>query len=129
MTLRHLWWGFGILLVALAVLVCLVPGPEIPSDFELNDKVGHLVGHAGLSVYFSGLVARRNWWKLFLWLVALGIAIEFAQYWLPTGREAEARDVLANASGTLTGLLLGWSGLARWPQWAAWVFSFGRRAS
>jgi VanZ family protein len=127
MTLQRFWWALGILFVALAILVCLVPGREIPASFEWNDKVSHLVGHGLLALYFAGLVPRRNWWKLFLWLLALGIAIELAQVVLPTGREGDPRDVLANACGTGLGLLLGWIGLARWPQWAGWLL--GRRAA
>ncbi len=127
MTLQRFWWVLGILFVVLAILVCLVPSPKISVDLELNDKVSHLIGHTLLSVYFTGLVPRRNWWKVFVWLLALGIAIEFAQVVLPTGREGDPRDVLANASGASLGMLLGWIGLARWPEWAAWLL--GRRAA
>ncbi|MBC7975893.1 MAG: VanZ family protein [Myxococcales bacterium] len=127
MSLQRFWWGFGILLVALAILVCLVPGRELPHSLEWNDKLSHLAGHGALALYFSGLVVRRNWWKLFVWLFALGVAIEFAQVVLPTGREGDVRDVIANASGTGLGLLLGWMGLAHWPQWAAWLL--GRRTA
>lgn len=127
MNLQRFWWAFGILLVILAIFVCLVPGTEIPSSVEWNDKLSHLVGHGVLSLYFAGLVPRRNWWKVFVWLLLLGIAIECAQAVLPTGREGDPRDVLANASGTAFGLFLAWLGLARWPQWAAWLL--GRRTA
>jgi VanZ family protein len=127
MTLRRFWWALGIVLVALAILLCLVPMRQMPPSFDWNDKVSHLVGHGALALYFAGLVAPRGWWKLFLWLFALGVAIELAQAALPTGRQGSSQDVIANVAGTGLGLFLAWLGLARWPQWAAWLL--GRRTA
>jgi VanZ family protein len=125
--LTRLWWGLGFVFVGLAVFVCLVPGDELPSAFEFNDKLSHMAGHGALAAYFTGLVARRSWWKIFLALFALGIAIEIAQYFMHAGRNGDPTDVLANSSGLLFGLLLGWLGLSRWTQWAAWLLG-SRRA-
>jgi VanZ family protein len=119
--LTRLWWGLGFAFVGLAVIVCLMPGDDLPSAFEFNDKLSHLAGHGALAVYFTGLVARRSWWKIFIALLALGIAIEFAQYTMHSGREGDPRDVLANSCGVLLGLGLGWLGLSRWTAWAAWL--------
>jgi VanZ family protein len=115
--MMRLWWALGFLLVGLAVYVCLVPGPDIPSSFEMNDKVAHLIGHGLLAGYFSGLVPRRSWWKIFVFLLLLGGAIEMGQHSMHVGREADARDLIANSCGALLGLALGWLGFARWPQW------------
>jgi len=128
MNLLRFLWGFGALLVVLAIVACLVPGHEIPKSFELNDKVSHLVGHGALALYFAGLVPRRSWWKIFVFLLLLGIAIEFAQYYMHVGREGDPRDVLANSLGVIIGLLLGWFGLARWPELLAWMLGQRRAA-
>jgi VanZ family protein len=125
MTLDRLWWALGAVIVALAIYICLVPGHELPAAFEWNDKTSHLVGHALMAVYFSGLVARRAWWKIFLFLLLLGSLIEYAQYVMHAGREGDPRDVVANCAGSLLGLAAGWLGAARWPQLAAWLL--GRR--
>jgi VanZ family protein len=127
--LTRLWWGLGFVFVGLAIFVCLVPVGDIPTAFNWNDKVSHMLGHAALAAYFSGLVARRSWWKVCVALIALGIAIEIAQYFVHAGRQADPLDVLANSCGTLLGLLLGWIGLARWPDWAAWIFGQRRAMS
>ena len=119
--LTRLWWGLGFVFVALAVYVCLIPGDELPKAFDLNDKLSHLAGHGALAVYFTGLVARRSWWKIFAALFALGIAIEIAQYFMHAGRNGDPTDVLANSCGLLLGLALGWLGLSRWTQLAAWL--------
>jgi VanZ family protein len=126
-TLTRLWWGLGAVFVALAVYVCLVPGDELPKAFDFNDKLSHLAGHGALAVYFTGLVARRSWWKILIALFALGVAIELTQYVMHVGRNGDPRDVLANSCGVLLGLALGWLGLSRWTAWAAWLLG-GRRA-
>ena len=129
MNLPRVWWVFGFILVLIALVVCLVPGHELPGAFELNDKVSHLVGHALLAIYFSGLVPRRRWWKIFLFLLLFGAVIEVAQYYMNVGREGDPRDVVANSIGALSGLLLGWLGLSRWPEFATWLFSRKRAVS
>jgi VanZ family protein len=119
MTLNRFWWALGFLLVAAAVYVCLVPFQELPHPFELGDKANHLIGQAALAAYFSALVARRSWWKIFALLLLLGVGIEVAQNLMHVGRQADVRDVLANCAGAALGLLLGWAGLSRWTQWAS----------
>jgi VanZ family protein len=126
MTLQRFWWAFGVLIVIAAILVCLVPGQELPLAFEWNDKLSHVVGHGAMAAYFAGLVPRRGWWKIFVFLLLLGISIEFLQYFMHEGREGDPRDVLANACGAAFGLLLARLGLSRWPEFAAWLL--GRRA-
>ncbi len=126
MTLERVWWALGVLLVAAATFVCLVPIPQIPQGFDINDKASHLVGHGALALYFAGLVPRRSWWKIFLMLLLFGTAIELAQYYMRAGRNGDPRDVLANAAGAVLGLVLARSGLARWPEFAARLL--GRRA-
>src|SRR3954471_18214143 len=128
MNLTRVWWGFGFMLVALAIVLCLVPGREIPGVFELNDKASHAVGHGMLALYFSGLLPRRSWWKIFVFLLLLGSAIEVAQYSMHWGRDGDPRDEVANSLGALLGLALARLGLSRWPELAAWLLG-QRRAS
>ena len=120
-TLTRLWWVMGFFFIGLALYVCLLPGNELPEAFEFNDKLSHLAGHAALAAYFTGLVARRSWWKIFIALLAFGVGIELAQYAMHAGREGDPRDVLANSCGLLLGLGLGRLGLSRWTEWAAWL--------
>jgi VanZ family protein len=115
------WWGLGVVLVGVAIYYCLVPNEEIPGAFDFNDKLNHILGHGLLAIYFTGLVARRSWWRIFVFLLVLGVGIEFAQYYMDLGRQGDVRDVLANCTGAALGLLLAWLGLSRWTQWAGWV--------
>jgi VanZ family protein len=121
MTLSRIWWILGVILVLAALVVCLVPGHDLPGAFELNDKASHLIGHGGLALYFSGIVPRSRWWKIFVFLLVFGIVVEFAQYYMHMGREGDPRDVVANACGALLGLLIARLGVSRWPELAAWL--------
>jgi VanZ family protein len=121
MNLARIEWGFGIFLLLAAAVVCLIPSREIPMAFDLNDKLSHMIGHAALAAYFSGLVPRRRWWKILLSLIAFGIAIELAQHFMQWGRNGDARDLVANTIGTCGGLLAGFLGVSRWPELLAWM--------
>ncbi|HEU5134167.1 MAG TPA: VanZ family protein [Steroidobacteraceae bacterium] len=127
MNLQRVWWALGVVLVVVAILVCLVPIHDVAPSFDWNDKASHLVGHGTLALYFAGLVPRRSWWKIFVFLLLMGVAIEFAQYFMQLGRSGDPRDVLANSAGAALGLLAGRMGGARWPELGAWLL--GRRAA
>lgn len=128
MNLVRVWWGVGVFLVLAALIVCLVPSRDIPSAFEIGDKFSHMAGHALLAIYFSGLVPRQRWWKIFLFLLLFGAGIEVAQYLMHVGREGDPRDVVANSAGAVFGLLLARLGLARWPELAARLLGQRRAA-
>ena len=113
------WWIFGFVLVLLALIVCLVPARQIPREFEVSDKLSHLIGHGALALYFAGLVPRARWWKIFVFLLLFGAGIEFAQYAMQVGREGDPRDVIFNGMGAGLGLVLARLGLERWPEFFA----------
>lgn len=122
MNLVRIEWICGIVLLLAATVVCLVPAYELPGTFELNDKVFHMIGHGALATYFTGLVPRRGWWKIFVFLMIFGAVIEVAQFSMHVGRNGDPRDLLANVIGVALGLLAGLLGVSRWPQLVAWIF-------
>jgi VanZ family protein len=126
MNLQRVWWALGVFLVVAAAFVCLAPMPDMPVTFDWGDKTFHMVGHGALALYFTGLMPRNQWWKIFVSLLVFGVGIEFAQHFMALGRQGDPRDVLANSIGDLLGLLVGRLGLSRWPEIAAWLL--GRRA-
>jgi|SRR5690349_14336159 len=115
--MSRFFWVMGALFVGVAVYLCLVPQQELPRAFDFNDKLNHIFGHAAMALYFSGLVPRKSWWKIFVFLLLLGIGIEFAQHFMHWGRHGDYRDVIANSLGAVLGLLIGRLGLSNWPQW------------
>ena len=129
MNLVRIEWIGGVVLMLAATVVCLVPGHELPASFELNDKVSHMIGHGALAAYFTGLVARRGWWKIFVYLMIFGAVIEVAQHYMQVGRNGDPRDLLANFVGVSLGLLSGWLGVSRWPDLLSWMLGRPRYAS
>ena len=126
MSFAKFWWALGVAIVLAALVVCLLPGSEIPGT--PNDKVEHLAGHGLMALYFAGLVPRGRWWAIFAFLLVFGVVVELAQHYMALGRHGDVRDVIANVLGALLGLLLARLGLSRWPQAAAWLLG-QRRAT
>ena len=76
------------------------------------DKALHFTAYFGLCVMTTVAVRARKpavfWWALGLAL--MGGALEIIQGM--TGRDADIFDELANTVGVLTGLAIGWAGVA-----------------
>jgi len=107
--LRHprawlaLWW----LAVVLVFVACLVPAPELPSVPRGFDKLEHFLAFFLLAASAVQLYAtRRALWYAALGLLALGIAIELAQYAFTASRSMDPRDVLADALGVAAGFAI-----------------------
>src|SRR5690606_3451787 len=93
--LRHpsawlaLWW----LAVVLVFVACLVPAPELPSVPRGFDKLEYFLAFFLLAASAVQLYAtRRALWYAALGLLALGIAIELAQYAFTASRSMDPRD-------------------------------------
>lgn len=80
-------------------------------EFDIWDKALHFTAYFGLALMTTIAVRadrRALWWAL--GLVAMGGALEILQGL--TGRDADILDELANSLGVLTGLGIGWAGIA-----------------
>jgi VanZ family protein len=113
---RRLWFVVGLILAGLIAYVCLVPGKDLP-DIHLWDKLEHALAFAALALWFGCVVVRRDILWLGLGLVAFGGLIEILQGWMGLGRDADIRDLLADALGITAGLLLAVSPLGRIAPW------------
>ena len=102
-TIRTVWLIVGMGLVMLVIYLSVAPAPEVPG-VPGGDDVGHLLAYGTLMFWFMQLAANRGSRALIaLALIALGIALELAQLYVP-GRTFELTDMVANASG----VFLGW---------------------
>src|SRR3546814_14358103 len=71
-------------------IVCLVPAPELPTVPRGFDKVEHFLAFFLLAASAVQLYAtRRALWCAALGLLALGIAIELAQFAFTSSRSME----------------------------------------
>jgi VanZ family protein len=107
--LVKLWYLLGGLMLLLVGAVSLMPVPDV----GVNDKFSHLVTYFFLGGWFSLLATNRVslGWTI-VGLIAYGILLELLQG-MTAYRYAEWGDVLANASGTMGGILLYFSPLPR----------------
>lgn len=100
----RLWlavWVFGWLL---CIVLSLVRPPRLDVDVPDGDKLGHLLAYALLSAWSVWLFATRGArWASALALVALGLALEWAQGHLTAHRMMDPRDAIANTLGVLLG--------------------------
>ena len=100
-----LWLGLWIFGWALCVYLSLGPAPPIPPGIPDGDKFGHALAYGLLSAWAVMIFrSRRGWWGSAAGLLALGIAMEFAQGALTTNRTADPYDALADAIGIILGL-------------------------
>ncbi len=117
-TLRHarVWYVLGAVLTLLVVIASLVPARDLPR-LHISDKVEHVAAYLALSLWFGGLLAPRNYFRLALGLLALGGGIEIAQGLMGLGRTADWYDFYADALGVALGLSLCMAGLRHWAVW------------
>ena len=94
-----LWW----LSIAALIVVCLVPLDGLPPLPDNSDKVEHLLGYFIMAAAAVQLYRGRLLLQAAVGLVALGIAIEFAQG-RTAYRSADAYDAMFNTIGVLLGM-------------------------
>jgi len=115
----HLWRRLSAALLLLVLAAALAPGwwfddkVEALSWFEHADKWMHGATFLALSLWFTGLLARRNWWWLAVGLLCFGLFIEGCQL-LVGYRMADWFDMAANTAGILLGLAIAAAGLGGW---------------
>ena len=108
------WATVGWLLVAGVVFGSLVPGPAL-QGVAVGDKLLHAGSYCLLMLWFGGLYARRRQVVVALALFALGCTLEALQA-ATTTRSFDLRDMAANGSGILIGLVLTATLLEGWCQ-------------
>jgi VanZ family protein len=110
----RLWWTAGWVLVALVIWGSLRPAGQVPHAWWPPDKVVHFSAYCSMAFWFAGMTHRRLYPYLAALLLVLGGAIEIAQGMMGYGRDADWHDMLANAMGVGTALILAYAGLGTW---------------
>ena len=115
----RLWRVLSAILLLFALAAALAPSwwfdtkTEALSWFEHADKWLHGLTFLGLTVWFSGLVARRAWGRMAVGLFLFGLLIEACQLLLGY-RMAEWVDLGADTLGILLGKAIAAAGLGGW---------------
>jgi VanZ family protein len=103
---RMLLLGVWLVELAVATYYCLMPAARL-GTVPGSDKLWHWGGYLLLALPIPFLVgARARVWAAGAALVAYGVALEFAQEFVP-GRSFELADMVANSAGVLSGTIAG----------------------
>lgn len=101
-----LWLALWLLGWVLCIVLSLMPAVDLPGPAH-SDKIGHFLAYFMLSAWAVWTFrSRRAHLLAALALVALGVAMEFAQANLTHVRLGDVRDALANTLGVAVGLSL-----------------------
>ncbi|WP_394760223.1 VanZ family protein [Flavobacterium sp.] len=90
----------------------LTTSTQQPQTFENEDKIVHFTFYFGfVLLWYRYLVFRNsnllnNKITLVIISIVFGIAIEFAQKYFTTTRQADIWDVIANSIGSLVGIFV-----------------------
>jgi VanZ family protein len=109
----RLWLVAGWSLVVLAILASLLPVHGLPA-VSANDKLAHMAAYTLLSLWFSGIYPKSRYVLIAGGLFLLGLGIEWAQGAMHYGRQADLRDMAANALGIAAGIGIALLGLGGW---------------
>ena len=97
-------WAISVLLI---IGLSLWPRLELPYDFNLADKLTHMLAYLWLGMLpFFAFHVYRPAVLAALCMVPLGIVLEFGQQYIP-GRCLSVGDMAANASGVVMGIWMG----------------------
>jgi VanZ family protein len=111
--LVRIWWAAGWILVLFISISCLEPSRYVP-NLHLWDKLEHALAFFGLTFWFGGLVRRRAYPLLVLWMLLFGAGIEVAQGVMGLGRDADVWDWVADSVGVALAITLVYLGLGSW---------------
>lgn len=111
---KWFWIGVSIALIATITYLSLLPAKQLPS-VAISDKILHFIAYFVLATWFVGFIKTRWYWLIGLVLLGFSYAIEELQG-MSRWRQFEWYDVLANASGIVTALLIGFLLLKGWSQ-------------
>lgn len=113
-----LWCAIGLAMIAAVAAATLLPAHDLPpTPFSGFDKIEHFSAYAAMSAYATMLLARlRPQAIAAAGLIALGVALEFAQAGLTDSRTGDAIDAAANSLGVFAGLFVSLTPASRWLQ-------------
>ena len=91
----------------------LPPNYDLPDTIWKQDKVGHFIMFLIWTTLFGAFLAVKNQARpkllaVFLYSAAYGLGIEILQLLLPTNRQAETLDFVADISGSLVAICILW---------------------
>jgi VanZ family protein len=110
-----LWLGLWLLAIAVVVVLSLTPPPPFPDLPRGTDKLEHALSYGLLAAGAVQIfLRRRSQWLAGLGLIAMGVALEFAQGAFTADRMQDPFDAIANSVGVLLGMATGFTPMRDW---------------
>lgn len=116
--LKPLWLSIGYAMVVFVIYSSLISDPVvIDIDFDMQDKVMHVVGYFGLMGWFIQIYQQQKTrYILAAVFITMGIGLEFLQDFGGV-RYFEVSDMFANIAGVLLAWLLAKTSFAKLLFW------------
>jgi VanZ family protein len=112
------WWICDWTITLAVVVGSLIPPREFPAPIAFfNDKFLHFIAYFLMTIWFAGSMNPRRYVWLVVGLCTLGAVVEWVQYLLGFGRDADWRDFVADALGVFIALALARVGFGNWMAW------------
>jgi VanZ family protein len=113
---RRSWMFLGVVMLLTVAVICLAPMAKLPV-VNVSDKIEHTLAFGWIAFWFACIVVRRDLVWVGLGVVLFGGLIELAQGYMGLGRQADMKDLAADALGVLAGIALALTPLGRWVRW------------
>ena len=109
---RKIWLIIGYLLILTIVFLTLTPKPpDLVSEINFGDKIGHFLAYSLLMFWFCLLYIKTfNRLIIACLFIIMGISLEILQD-MGGIRMYEVADMFANTTGVLIGLTLAYLGM------------------
>ena len=102
-------WACALIIVIFGSLLAPSSKPmELIGELPISDKVEHFSAYFVLA-FLPALHerARIAWW-IAAGAILLGVGLEYGQLYEANGRDFEVLDMVADAAGVLSGMLVAW---------------------
>ena len=104
----------AILLTAITITLSVLPADSMQKASLISiphmDKIGHSIAYLSLGFFwllvFFAMDKRAI--KTLIFLFSLGMLIELTQFYFLVGRYFEILDIIANISGAILGIVVGY---------------------
>lgn len=99
------WIKISLILVIFGIVYLSLKPPSEGVEININDKIGHLIAYGVLTTNAGLLLPRNRWIFVGICSFFFSCVLEYLQGFIP-GRTVDWKDLIANFSGTVIGLLI-----------------------
>lgn len=99
------WIKISLILVVSGIVYLSLKSPSVGVEMKINDKVGHLIAYVVLTINLGLLLPKNKWVFAGVCSFLFSCVLEYLQGFVP-GRTVDWKDLIANLSGAIIGLLI-----------------------